>query len=213
MAFKATYVDASTFTVPEDRTGEFVVGRKVLADCGDDGEKVSDVTGSSYDSGANETTVNIYDSVLTSNLSDVWYGAVSPGPDGSTPIHDHSNRDQGGPAVVQEHGNEKHSSTYLTEAPTDGKQYARESGSWAEVQAMQVHDNTWHSEDFATPADIEAEAARVAFKMLPASAYFPEGDILSFSTDPTFKEGSIESFSTDPTFKEGSIKSFTTTTS
>ena len=96
MAFKATYVDASTFTVTEDRTGEFVAGRRILADCGADGKFKSDVTSSSYDSGANETTVNIYDSVLTSNLSDVWYGAVSAGADGSLPLHDHSGRDQGG---------------------------------------------------------------------------------------------------------------------
>ena len=96
MAFQATYVDASTFTVGSDRTDEFVQGRRILADCGDDGEKTSHVTSSSYDSGADETTVNIYHSILTSNLSDVWYGAISPGADGSLPIHDHSTEEQGG---------------------------------------------------------------------------------------------------------------------
>ena len=219
MAFKATYVDASTFTVPEDRTGEFVQGRRVLADCGDDGEVTSHVTSSSYDNGANETTVNIYDSVLTSNLSDVWYGAVSPGADGSLPIHDHSSEEQGGTgAVPTTHDNSKHSTAYLAdapddgnpylrksgawaqpavqEAPDDGKQYARENKTWAEVQAMQEHDNAWHSKEFVTAAAVRDEAASVHFAFMDPADAFKEGDIVSFTTEPAFKEGSTESFTT-----------------
>jgi len=192
MAFKATYVDASTFTVSEDRTEEFVAGRAILADCGDDGEFDSHVSSSSYDSGANETTVNIYDSVLTFNLSDVWYGAIYY----AIPLHDHSSRSKGGAAVVQEHGNEKHTSIFVAEAPKDGIQYARKDGGWAQVQAMQEHDNTWHSKDFVTSALVEDIASKVAYQMLPTRSTFAGGDIVSFTTGSTFKSGSIESFTT-----------------
>lgn len=83
----ATYVDASTFTVSGDYTDEFSTNRRVKADCDTDGIKYSDVEGSSYDGGADETTVNIYDSNLTSNLTDVWFGVVAISASQALPLY------------------------------------------------------------------------------------------------------------------------------
>lgn len=96
---QANYVDSITFTVLGDETSEFVKGRRIKADCGTDGEKISEVTSSSYDSGSNKTTVNIDDGVLTSNLSEVFYAVVSPGSKGSLPLHTHDDDGQGGSGV------------------------------------------------------------------------------------------------------------------
>ena len=100
MAISATYVDGSTFTVSGDKTGEFVQDRRVKANCETDGDKYSSVKSSSYDGGSDATTVSLEDSVLTSNLVEVWFGMVAPGSTGSLPLHTHASGDQGGSLVV-----------------------------------------------------------------------------------------------------------------
>lgn len=78
MALAATYIDGSQFTVAGDKTEEFAQNRRVRADCGADGDKFSSVSSSSYDGGSNKTTVVLNESVLTSNLAQVWFGIVGP---------------------------------------------------------------------------------------------------------------------------------------
>lgn len=102
----ATYVDATTFTISQEKdddgnllTDIFVSGRRVKADCGADGVKYSEAVSSSYDGTSDETTVNIDDSVLTANLSKVWFGVSSSGTEGDLPTHDHSLDKQGGTVV------------------------------------------------------------------------------------------------------------------
>jgi hypothetical protein len=84
----ATYVSANSFTVVSDKTLEFVNGRRLRLDCQGDGIKFAGVVSSSYSSP--NTTVIIDESTLTSNLSDVLYGVVSPGDIGSLPNHYHT---------------------------------------------------------------------------------------------------------------------------
>ena len=95
MSITATFIDASNFTVSGDRTAEFVAGRRVKADCGADGTVYSEVASASYD-GSTETTVTLDDAVLTSNLTEVWYGAIAPGSTGALPTHTHESDDEGG---------------------------------------------------------------------------------------------------------------------
>jgi hypothetical protein len=83
----AVYVSSNQFTVSGDHTSEFLYGRRLKADCGVDGYKYSTIQSSSFSSP--NTTVTIEESVLTSNLSSVLYGLVSPGEEGSLPIHKH----------------------------------------------------------------------------------------------------------------------------
>ncbi len=92
----ATYVDSDTFKVSGDQTGDAVTGRRVQFYCGDVGYVWSEITSSSYNSGSDETTINIDDGVLTSELESAWVGAVEPGSEGSLPLHTHSGDEQGG---------------------------------------------------------------------------------------------------------------------
>ncbi len=86
----AIYVDADTFTVTRDRTSDFIVGRRVKANCGADGYKYGTVESSSYSSP--NTTVNLVSTNddLTSNLAEVWYGSVKPGDEGNIAEHPHT---------------------------------------------------------------------------------------------------------------------------
>jgi len=83
----ATYISANSFSVPSDKTLEFVTGRRVKCDCGVDGIMYTDVVSATYSA---VTTVVIDENSLTSNLVTVLYGVVEPGPNGSLPNHDHS---------------------------------------------------------------------------------------------------------------------------
>ena len=118
-----TYVDSSTFKINGEKdgndfsyTGIFYPGRKVRFDLDTDGIDFSEVASSSYDSNNDETTVNINDAVLTSNLYRVWYSISTPGPESNIPLHTHEDKQQGGVDVVHPHDNAKHSVTYATES-------------------------------------------------------------------------------------------------
>lgn len=90
----ATYISANQFSVAGNLTGEFTTGRRIKADCGVDGYQYSTIQSSSYSS---NTTVTITESVLTSNLSDVLYGIINIGAEGSFPDHTHDGTEgQGG---------------------------------------------------------------------------------------------------------------------
>jgi len=71
VSITAVYVDADTFTVTDDKTGDFVAGTKVKCNCGVDGYKYGVVEDSTY--GAPNTTVNLTAASddLTSNLTSV----------------------------------------------------------------------------------------------------------------------------------------------
>lgn len=84
----AVYISASQFRTGGDLTAEFIAGRRIKADCGVDGIKYSTVQSSSYSNP--NTTVTITESVLTSNLTDVLYGIINIGAEGSLPNHSHS---------------------------------------------------------------------------------------------------------------------------
>ena len=87
--FTAIYVDADTFTVVRDKTADFIVGRRVKANCGADGYKYGTVESSSYSSP--DTTVNLVSTNddLTSKLAEVWYSSVKPGTKGNVAEHPH----------------------------------------------------------------------------------------------------------------------------
>jgi hypothetical protein len=92
---QVTYVATNQFNVSGDKTGEFQPGRRIKADCGVDGIKYSTVQSSSYSSPF--TTVTIAESVLTATLTDVLYGIINVGEEGSFPEHIHSSSEgQGG---------------------------------------------------------------------------------------------------------------------
>jgi hypothetical protein len=105
---QATYVSASSFTVSGNQTEDFTAGRRIKADCEGDGIKYATISGSSYSSP--NTTINIDESTLTSNLTDVWYGVVQPGATGSLPDHTHDGSEgSGGPLTISGSGTTDHS--------------------------------------------------------------------------------------------------------
>ncbi len=90
----ATYINETTLTVSGDQTANFVVGRRVRCQIGEDGAAFSAVDSSSHSGGT--TTVVLTDAVLTEELVQVWYGKIAAGPTGAQPLHNHSDRDTGG---------------------------------------------------------------------------------------------------------------------
>ncbi len=91
----AIYISANQFKVNDDLTAEFKPGRRIKADCVEDGYKYSTVVSGSYSNPY--TTVTIAESELTSNLFDVLYGIINIGAEGSFPEHTHdSTEGQGG---------------------------------------------------------------------------------------------------------------------
>ncbi len=115
--FTAVYVDSDTFTVTSDRTSDFIVGRRVKANCGADGYKYGTVESSSYSSP--NTTVNLVDTNddLTSNLAEVWYGSVKPGSAGNISRHDHDDDEgDGGNINALSHDIDEHGDTTATGA-------------------------------------------------------------------------------------------------
>ena len=95
MSLAATYVDADTFTVSGDYTADFVINRKIRANCGVDGYKYTVVLSSSYS--APNTTVNLTadSDDLTANLTEVDWSVVKPGTAGNIPLHAHTDEDTG----------------------------------------------------------------------------------------------------------------------
>lgn len=95
----SVYVDADTFTVASDRTADFIVGRRVSANCGVDGYKYGTIESSSYSSP--NTTVNLASTNddLTLNLAEVWYSSVKPGPTGNVSRHTHAGDEGDGYSV------------------------------------------------------------------------------------------------------------------
>ena len=95
MGLAVTYVDADTFTITGDYTADFVVNRKIRADCGADGYKYCVVLSSSYS--APNTTVNLTAASddLTINLTEVDWSVVKPGATGNVPLHAHTDENTG----------------------------------------------------------------------------------------------------------------------
>lgn len=94
----ATYVAGNEFTVATDRTAEFVAGRRIKADCGEDGIEYCTVLSSSY--GDPNTTIITKESELTANLDTVLYGIVEPRESGSLPDHYHTETEGDGGALA-----------------------------------------------------------------------------------------------------------------
>lgn len=99
---EATYVDQSTFVTTGDLRHVFRVDRRLRAEIGEDDKPKSHITGASYDSGSDETSVNLYDDILTDSLDWVQVGVHSSGQDGGLPLHDHSSDEQGGEVKSQQ---------------------------------------------------------------------------------------------------------------
>ena len=95
MALTATFVDADTLTVAGDYTADFVVNRKVKANCGVDGYRYCVVSASAY--GDPNTTVDMTadSDDLTANLTEVVWSVVKPGASGNVALHAHSDEDTG----------------------------------------------------------------------------------------------------------------------
>ena len=81
----ATYINATTFSVEEDKTDEFLINRRLKLDC--DGYKYASVVSSSF---TTVTTVTIDESVLTVDLVEVFYSVIKPGLDGNLSDHFHT---------------------------------------------------------------------------------------------------------------------------
>jgi len=93
----ATYVSANSFTVVGDQTSIALPRRRVRADCGVDGYRYSTVESSNYSSP--NTTVVVTESELTSNITTIDFGVVSPGDTGSLPPHQHDGEGDGGTTI------------------------------------------------------------------------------------------------------------------
>lgn len=94
MAIEAAHVADNKFKVRGNRTDEFIAGRRVKADCGEDGVRYFTVKSSSYSSPL--TTVTVEEDNVSTKISQVLYSVVASGAAGGLPAHDHSNEDQGG---------------------------------------------------------------------------------------------------------------------
>jgi formylglycine-generating enzyme required for sulfatase activity len=92
MAF--IYNSGTEFVETGYHTDKYVAGRRVKVDCGADGIHYTHVVGATYD-GA-DTTVTVFDSVVTSNLAGVQVGVISAGSKGTQPLHTHESDEQGG---------------------------------------------------------------------------------------------------------------------
>ena len=94
----ATFSGSNIFTVANDRSAEFVVGRRVKADCVADGYVYASVVSSNY---VDPNTVVVIDETeLTSNLITVLYGVVEPGVSGSLPDHAHDESEGSGGVIA-----------------------------------------------------------------------------------------------------------------
>jgi|GEM_PF-1886891 len=81
MPIAAHVLTAVSFSMETDRSAEFAPGVRVLADCGDDGERLGTVSACSYDSGAGLTAVTLAmdaGQTLTDRLSGVRHGIAVP---------------------------------------------------------------------------------------------------------------------------------------
>jgi len=96
MAITAVYVDADTFTIVDDRTTEFAVGRRVKCDCGTDGYKYGTISASAYSSPNTTVDLTAGSNNLTSNLVGVWYAIIIQGVTGTVPIHIHDGAEGSG---------------------------------------------------------------------------------------------------------------------
>jgi len=83
---QAIYISSTQFKVSTDKTEEFLAGRRIRALCGLD-YKYSTVYSSVYSSPY--TTITIEETILTSNLTEVHYGIINIGEQGSFPKHSH----------------------------------------------------------------------------------------------------------------------------
>jgi len=84
---EASYISNNSFSVVDDRTSDFIKGRRVKLDCASDGIKYASVVSSTFSS---ITTVVVNENVLTPNLITVLYSSVKPGQEGNLPNHTHS---------------------------------------------------------------------------------------------------------------------------
>lgn len=94
----AIYVSSSSFKVANDVAQSFSQNRRVRLDCGTDGIKYGTIESSSFD-GSN-TVVILYEDVVTSNLSYVWFGIVTSGNSGSLPLHKSSHSTGGSDEIT-----------------------------------------------------------------------------------------------------------------
>lgn len=97
----ATFIDATCFSIAEDRTQTFIVGRRVKADCGVDGYKFGTIASSVLDGTSTTVCLTAASDDLTSNLNVVWYGIVGGGADDqSMPIHSHDGSEGSGGDII-----------------------------------------------------------------------------------------------------------------
>jgi len=74
----ASYVSAGSFSVAGDLTAQFVLGVRVRADCGEDGERLGTVTAADHADGVTTVAVALDAGALTANLATVWHGNDVP---------------------------------------------------------------------------------------------------------------------------------------
>ena len=139
----ASYISATQFSVSGDHTTEFIEGRRV---------RVlilgvyyySNVVSSSYT--APVTTVVISESILTSNLTEVHYGIVNIGSQGSLPEHSHTSSEGQGGSL---------SDTYSVTTHNHDSDYADISHNHNDIYSMLSHSHTFVSLS-GTPSAYEA---------------------------------------------------------
>ena len=104
----ATYISATSFSVLDDLTENFLTGRRIKADCGVDGIKYGTILSSSYGSVTTVVLTSTSDA-LTSNLTEVWFGIIgAENNKQSMPEHSHDGTEASGGGVdIIQAGNSK----------------------------------------------------------------------------------------------------------
>jgi hypothetical protein len=150
MAITAVYVDTDTFTVVDDRTTEFAVGRRVKCDCGTDGYKYGTISASAYSSPNTTVDLTAGSDNLTSNLVGVWYAIIVQGVTGTVPIHIHDGAEGSGGNID------------VDDTPVNGVTATPISSNWAydhdadvDAHHAQSHNIAGHSDTTATGAELE----------------------------------------------------------
>lgn len=150
----ATYVNTTTFMVDGDRTIEFNIGRRVKITL-NSGNVYSTVTGSTYSSPTDKTSVQIDEAILDATLTVVMYGVVSTGEYGSMPDHTHDGSEGSGGTISGTGGGGASTFLELTDTPSsyDDTKYLRSTASgteWSEVDLTTFSGTSVHVDGDAT---------------------------------------------------------------
>ncbi len=153
MAISATYISGTQFTVSGDKTANLPQTLRILFLMGIDGTVEGTVNEASYDSGANNTTVTITESVLTENLTHIKVGSIYADDANSSsnlPPHAHTSVTSGGgiPAAAMSQAEIDMVQSLPVPTEGDGKKFLRINDAGAghelvDLMAMEVEPGSY----------------------------------------------------------------------